>query len=138
MNFIFVDSDVCLDLLLIREPFYQHSSDIFELAYTNKIKIFVSSVIFANVYYILRQEFKDAKTKDTLIEFKKIVSVLPVGDSIIDRSLHSDFKDFEDGIQYFTALDHHMKLILTRNLRDYKTAKIQVMTPEAYLKTLKA
>jgi hypothetical protein len=68
-----------------------------------------------------------------LSTFKTLVKVLAVDDKIIDLSLNSDFKDFEDAIQYYTAIENQVGILLTRNLKDYKAAKIPVMTAQDYL-----
>jgi predicted nucleic acid-binding protein len=65
-----------------------------------------------------------------------LVTVLPVTDKAIDLALASRFADFEDAIQYFTAIEHAIKTLITRNLKDYKHADIPVMTADSYLKTL--
>ena len=62
-----------------------------------------------------------------------LVKVLPVDDKIVDLALHSDFSDFEDAIQYHCALTHGMNIVLTRNLKDFKRAKITVMTADGFL-----
>lgn len=59
---------------------------------------------------------------------------MPVDDKTLDLALSSDFKDFEDGIQYYTAIEKNLKILLTRNLKDFKAAEISVMTAEQYLK----
>jgi hypothetical protein len=63
-----------------------------------------------------------------------LVSVLAVTDKVVKLALSSEFKDFEDGLQYFTAIENNLKIVLTRNLKDYKTAEITVMTAEQFLK----
>jgi len=60
---------------------------------------------------------------------------LAVTDKVIELALSSDFKDFEDCIQYFTATEENIKTLLTRNLKDYKTAEISVMTAGQFLKS---
>jgi predicted nucleic acid-binding protein len=60
--------------------------------------------------------------------------VLDVNSKIIDLALSSDFNDFEDAIQYYTATENGIKILLTRNLSDYRKAEITVMTAENYLK----
>lgn len=112
-----------------RTVLYSFVSSFFAGTSKNKINICVSTVAFSNIYYLVRQEFNEA-TRQTLTNFKELVRI--VDSAIIEQALQSDFKDFEDGIQYFTAVENHVKVILTRNLRDYKTAKIPVMTPETY------
>ena len=70
------------------------------------------------------------------MKFKTLVTVNEVNDKTIELALASDFKDFEDGIQYFTAIENGIQLLLTRNLKDYKSADIPVMTAEDFIKQL--
>lgn len=63
-----------------------------------------------------------------------MISVLPLNDKIIDLALNDDnFKDFEDGIQYYTALENDQEVIITRDLKDFKDSKIPTMTADEYL-----
>jgi predicted nucleic acid-binding protein len=135
MEKVFVDTDIILDLLSNREPFYIHSANLFSAADKNEIKIYVSSLSFTNLNYILSKQFSAEQAKKKLLKFKTLVTVLPVSDKIVELALSSDFKDFEDGIQYFTATESSIKIILTRNLKEYKTAEIPIMTAEQFLKT---
>jgi predicted nucleic acid-binding protein len=134
MEKVFVDTDIILDLLSCREPFYIHAANLFSKADLNRIEIFVSSLAFANLNYILSKQYSAAQTRKKLIKFKTLVTVLPVNDKTLDLAFSSDFKDFEDGIQYYTAIEKDLKILLTRNLKDFKTAEISVMTAEQYLK----
>jgi hypothetical protein len=72
-----------------------------------------------------------------LFKFKTLVQVLPVTDKTVELALSSDFKDFEDGMQYFTAIESDVSILITRNLKDFRTAKIVVMTAEQFLKSHK-
>ena len=130
---IFVDTDICLDLLSGRKPFNAIAQKLFTLADLGKIKIYVSSLPFSNIDYILKSNFKQRDTRKILARFKTLVTVLPVDDKIIELSISSDFQDFEDAIQYHTAIENNLKVLLTRNLKDYKKAIIQVMNPETFL-----
>ena len=130
---IFVDTDVCLDLLSGRKPFNAIAEQLFSLADLGKIKIYVSSLSFSHIDYILKSQFKRNDSRIVLAKFNTLVQVLAVNDKIIDLSIASDFEDFEDAIQYNTAIENNLKILLTRNLKDYKTAIIQVMNPETYL-----
>jgi predicted nucleic acid-binding protein len=134
MEKVFVDTDIILDLLSSREPFYIYSANLFSAADKNEIKIFVSSLSFSNLNYILSKQYSSDQAKKRLLKFKTLVTVLPVTDKVVDLALSSDFKDFEDGLQYFTAIENNIKILLTRNLKDYKTAEISVMTAEQFLK----
>ena len=134
MEKIFVDTDIILDLLSSREPFYIYSANLFSAADKNEIKIFVSSLSFSNLNYILSKQYSSDQAKKRLLKFKTLVNVLSVTDKVVDLALSSDFKDFEDGLQYFTAIENNIKTLLTRNLKDYKNAEISVMTAEQFLR----
>ena len=134
MEKVFVDTDIVLDLLSNREPFYIHSANLFSAADKKEIKLYVSSLSFANLNYILSKQYSADQSRKKLLKFKTLVTVLSVTDKVIDLSLSSDFKDFEDGIQYFTATENNIKTLLTRNLKDYKSAQISVLTAEQFLK----
>lgn len=136
MEKVFVDTDIILDLLSNREPFYIYSAKLFSAADNNKIKLYVSSLSFANLNYILSKQYSTAQARKKLLKFKTLVTVLSVTDKVIELALSSDFNDFEDGMQYFTAIENNIKILLTRNLKDYKSAEISVLTAEQFLKGL--
>jgi predicted nucleic acid-binding protein len=132
---LFVDTDIILDLLGKREPFYAYAANLFSAADNHNIQVFVSSLAFANLNYILSKQFSNEQAKKMLLKFKTLVSVLPVTDKVIELALSSEFKDFEDAIQYFTATESNIQILLTRNLKDYRSAVIPVMTAEQFLKS---
>ncbi|HSZ84653.1 MAG TPA: PIN domain-containing protein [Puia sp.] len=134
MEKVFVDTDIILDLLSYREPFYIHSANLFSAADKNEIKLFVSFLSFANLNYILSRQFSSGESRKKLFKFKTLVTVLAVTDKIVELALSSDFKDFEDALQYFSATENSIKILLTRNLKDYKNAEISILTAEQFLK----
>lgn len=134
MERLFVDTDVVLDLLAERMPFYTFSARVFSAADQGNLQLFVSSLSFANLNYLLSKQYSPNQAKKKLLKFKTLVTVLSVTDKVVDLALSSDFKDFEDGMQYFTAIENSIQTLLTRNLKDYKTADIAVMTAEQYIK----
>ena len=133
MTKIFVDTDICLDLLSGRQPFNSTAEKLFTLADIGKIKLCVSSLSFSNIDYILQSQYKRNDSRKILATFKTLVSVLAVDNKIIELAIASDFIDFGDAIQYNTAIENNIKILLTRNLKDYKKALIQVMNPETFL-----
>ena len=131
---VFVDTDIILDLLAGREPYYQYAAKLFSLADSGKLEICVSSLTFSNLNYILSKQFSVAQARKKLLTFKTLVTVLGVNEKVVDLALNSDFKDFEDALQYFTATEFKVTTLLTRNLKDYKKAEIAVLSAEQYLK----
>ena len=133
MTNVFVDSDVCIDLLSGRQPFAKPAEILFSLADLGKIKLHVSSLTFSNIDYVLRSQYSSSQSRLTLLKFKTLVDVLTVDSKTIDLAIASDFTDFEDAIQYCCALENHLTIIVTRNLKDFKKANIQVVNPETFI-----
>ncbi len=133
MTRVFVDTDVCLDLLAGREPHRQAAALLFSLAEQRKLMLFVSSLSFANLDYLLRSTYGSTSSRTKLAIFKTLVEVAPVSDTTIDLAITSSFTDFEDAIQYNCALQQKIEWLITRNLKDFKKASIHVMTPEMFL-----
>lgn len=134
MKKVFVDTDILYDLLAERMPFYPHAATLFTLADRKKVEIYVSAQSFANIHYILTKQKSADETRKILARLRMLVRILAVDDKIIDLALNSDFKDFEDAIQYYCSLENGIRVLLTRNLKDYKKADIPVMTAETFIK----
>lgn len=133
MNKVFVDTDVCIDLLSGRKPFNTSAELLFSLADKGKLKIYVSSLSFSNIDYVLRSQYTNSHSRQLIGRFKTLVNVLAVDGKTIDLAISSDFADFEDAIQYSCAIENNLSTIVTRNIKDYKKATIQVLTPETFL-----
>ena len=133
MTRVFVDTDVCLDLLSGRKPFNKTAEILFSLADNRKVKIYVSSLSFSNIDYVLRSQYASTHSRQLIGKFKTLVHVLSVDSKTIDLAIASDFNDFEDAIQYSCALENNLTTIITRNVKDYKKATIAILTPEAFI-----
>ena len=139
MRRILVDTNVVLDLLAKREPFDVESRQIFSMADTNIIELVVSSLSLVNTYYILNDVLKMKEARSIIGKFKVLVSTFKLNDKIVELTLNDyNFKDFEDGIQYYTALESQCDLIITRNKKDFKKSSIPVFSPKEYLTKRKA
>ncbi len=133
MEKLLIDTNIIIDLLSKREDFYQEAQQIFTLADNKQVDLFVSSLSFTNTYYLLRKFQNREDARKTLIKFKILVQVAPLDDKIVELALLSDFRDFEDAIQYHTALENGIDIIITRNKKDFKTSNLPVMTAKEYL-----
>ena len=124
MNKVFVDTEVILDLLARRIPHFHFSAVLFTFAEMKKLELYTTPLIIANTFYILRKQLGNDSAKNALRKLRILLHVIDSTESIIDKALNSDFSDFEDAIQYYTALEYGIPVILTRNIRDYKKASI--------------
>lgn len=137
MDKILIDTDVILDFFFDREPFSAEASKLLSLCEKGVLKGFVTPVMISNVYYLLRKIAKHEKVIDHLKMLLNIIDVATIGKETVLDALNSDFKDFEDALQNFSAQNgKEIGVIVTRNIKDYKPSRLAVMTPEIYLKTI--
>lgn len=133
---IFVDTNIVIDLLARREPFYNEASILFSLANKNEIELAVSSLTFANTNYILLRQLESSKAKNILRKLNLLVKIIALNDKIIGLALNDEiFTDFEDSIQYYSAIENEQEIIVTRNIKDFKSSKIPCMTAKQFLQT---
>jgi predicted nucleic acid-binding protein len=131
---IFLDTDVALDHLADRQPFAEYAHRILALAETGELTVCASSLSFSNLYYILRKLTGHADALALLGKLKRLVRVSAVSESEIQSALASQFKDFEDAIQLFTAkAEGGISAIVTRNKADYSASEIPVLSPDEFL-----
>ena len=134
---LFTDTNIVIDLLSRREPFFNEAATLFSLADKKQIDLTVSSLTIANTSYALLRQMNSNKAKSILRKLRLIVKILPLDDKIIGLALNDDtFSDFEYGLQYFTAIENEQDLIITRNLRDFKNSELPVMTARQFIETI--
>ena len=133
MNSILIDTDVILDFFFDRKPFSDDASAILSLCENKKIKGFITPVMISNIYYILRKLAKHEKVIENLKSLINIIDVAIISRESILEALNSDFKDFEDAIQFYTALESSLEAIITRNKKDFKNNLIPVFSAKEYL-----
>lgn len=137
MERLFLDTNVVLDLLGEREPFYESAAKIATLADTGKIQLVVSALTYSTVFYLLSKYESQSLVKEKIRKFKVIVQTSDLTDTILDKGLSSNFSDFEDALQYYSALDLACSILITRNGKDFKGSDIPVLTPIEYLNSLR-
>ena len=135
MTSVFLDTDILIDFLSGREPFGKDAIVLMNLVDKNEINAYTSSLSFSNLYYLSRKFASHNLVIEKLKELSELIGILKVDDDSIRSALNSPFNDFEDAIQYFCTTKYkRIEMIITRNVRDYKYAKLPVMSPETFLK----
>ena len=136
MKKVLIDTDVILDFFFDRAPFSDDAAKVLSLCESGEIKGFITFVIISNVYYLLKQYATHEKVIEKLSQLITITEVLTPDKNAILKALNSDFRDFEDAFQNYSAELHgQIDLIITRNIKDFKNSALGVMTPGNYLKT---
>lgn len=136
MRRIFLDTNVLLDLLGERVPFFDSIAKVATLADQKKLTLIVSPHSFTTMDYVLNKYETSKSVLNKLRKFKIICEVCEVNEETIDKALNSSFKDFEDAVQYFCALQSNSTMIITRNGKDFKHSTIPIMTAEEYLSSI--
>ncbi len=126
-----------MDLLSERIPFYNSIAKITSLADKGEIIMVASALSYTTINYLLTKIDSVDIVLDKLRKFKILSEVAMLDDEIIEKGLNSNFSDFEDAIQYFSALKANCNIIVTRNIKDFKESKLPVMTPDEFLASIK-
>lgn len=135
MDKVLIDTDVIMDFFFDRKPFAEYSAEVLNLCADKKIQGFTTPVIISNVYYLLRKTAKHLIIKEKIKLLLTIIDVIKMDKNAVLNALNPEFKDFEDALQNFSAIETgDIKVILTRNLKDFKKSELAVFTPETYLK----
>ncbi|WP_339661838.1 PIN domain-containing protein [uncultured Polaribacter sp.] len=133
---IFLDTNVMLDFLGERIPFYDSIAKVLSLSERNEFIIIVSPISYATVSYFLSKFEGNKIANEKLRKFKVISSVCKIDEQTIEKGLNSDFSDFEDALQFYNAVESNCDIILTRNAKDFKKTTIPVMSPDEFLTSI--
>ncbi|MDD3568267.1 MAG: PIN domain-containing protein [Bacteroidales bacterium] len=124
-----LDTNIIIDLLAKREPFDQDAKKLFSFADKEKVTLYTSALSIANISYVLLRKRKPEEAKQILRKLKLLIGILSLDEKVINLALNdNDFNDFEDCLQYYSALENKIEIIVTRNLKDFENSKIPVMT----------
>ena len=134
MKKVLIDTNIVLDIALQREPFFEAACQIFEKIDKGEIKGFITASSITDIYYISKKSCGQEKTIQFIHELIGIIDILSVSKQVIINALDSEFKDFEDAVQYFTADMNFIDIIVTRNKSDFEHSAIEVCTPDELIK----
>ena len=133
MNKVFLDADVVLDLYVERQPHHNIALRLFTELKRSKTNCCTSALVVANVYYVLSKIESRQYAIDKMRRLRNLVAIASINESILDDALASPYKDFEDSIQFYCAVQNGIKTIITRNTRDYPKERLLVADPMQYL-----
>lgn len=130
---IFLDTNVVLDIVGKREPFYQEAKLFLNLYSKGLAKLQIAESSLGNLYYLAFNVYKLPHSEFILSDLILVCEIVSGGKDVIFRSIDSDFKDKEDALQYYTALDNNADFLITRDKKDFKSAdKIPIFSPKEF------
>jgi len=130
---VFIDTNVVVDVIARREPFFADSQAILSLCALGEIDGFVSDLTFCNVAYVMRKQLGSHELRSGLSVLKNCLTVVPIGDAGISAAIADVTADFEDAVQISAAVAAGADVIVTRNARHFNKSPIRACTPTDFL-----
>lgn len=132
---IFIDNDIILDILLERTE-YAYSAKVLEYIEKGVVRGFTSPIIFTNTFYIVSKAKDKKNAWDALRKLRILFRITRLNEKTIDKALASGFTDFEDAIQYYSALEAKLDYLVTRNKNDYRGKEVKIVSPKEIIAIL--
>ena len=133
---ILIDTNVILDILLNRKPWYTNAALIFGLSQQNIIKSYVSASVITDIFYLTQKEHGRSAAKEAIKRILQVFYPATVTDRNIYKALELEWEDFEDSVQYIVGEELSADYIVTRNTKDFSLSSIEAVTPEQFIQVI--
>ena len=133
---LFLDTNVLMDVIANREPFYHASAAVWSRTGSRGIVGWIAAISFNNVFYLTRKAAGAEAAIKAVIILREAFQVVPLDVDIVDRAIASGARDFEDAIQLCCALRAGANFLVTRNVRDFPASRLAIVSPEELLAVL--
>lgn len=133
---VLFDTNVLLDVFLERTPFFEASSQIVGLAEQGKIDGWICGTTVTTIFYLLAKALSREKAKKNVKKLLKIFHISNINRVVLEEALDSDFKDYEDGVLYQSAVHANLEAIITRNQKDFQGSSLPVYSPAEFLNAM--
>ena len=130
---VFVDTNVLLDVLAKREPFYADAARIWSMAERGQIEAQVSVISFNNIYYVVRRAANRKAADQALRLMRNVFIVVPLNVQVLNQAIDASFSDFEDAIQFHSAAHAGADCLITRDAEHFPATMFPVLTPPEFL-----
>lgn len=133
---ILFDTDVCLDFILHRQPFFTEADEIFLRCSNAEFEAYICAVTPINIFYVGRKEIGRSKVIQAIDDLLIMTKICTTNSKILQTALISPITDYEDAVQHESAVAENLDAVVTRNLKDFKNATIDVYSPDEFLQIL--
>ncbi len=127
---IYIDTNIYLNSILNRDK--NISRDMFIFLSEMDVELYLNDLSIMNIHYIIRKKFDRDFIKKELKMIQSEHNLVSIDREIIENALDSEFKDFEDGVQYFCAKSVNAELIITDNKKDFKHSEITIISAREF------
>jgi predicted nucleic acid-binding protein len=126
---VLFDLNIILDVLQERKEFYDFSARLLAFAETGRIEGWVAAHSITTLFYLIAKDKSPEQARVTITSLLHFLNVAPVDQNTIEQALNLPYRDFEDAVQMISALHVKADYLLTRNVRDYEPALLEVVQP---------
>jgi len=133
---VLIDINILLDVLQMREPFYDASARLLALVETGRVKGFIAAHSITTLFYLIQKDQSSAQARANITNLLQFLKIAPVDQHTIEQALNLDYRDFEDAVQMISALQCKAEYLITRNITDYQPALLPVIRPVDFLGTI--
>ncbi len=131
-----LDTNLFLDVILKRDTYFQSSSIIWSLVSEKKLKGLISAISINNLYYILKKIIETRLVENFVDQLLEEFEIIPLTAQVLKQARSLPNKDYEDLIQYFSAINSNCDFIITPNKEDFPQKGIKVLSPSEFLELL--
>ena len=130
---VLVDTNVLLDVMAKRQPFYPASAKIWALAESGRIAARISAISFNNTYYVVERLSDTRKAREAVQLLRDEFETVALTPQIVNQAIDSEISDFEDAIQFYSAIHASASVLITRNCDDFPKDVLGIQTPDEFL-----
>ena len=132
---IFLDANILVSVLNKEYPLFSTTSRILSLSDNKNFILYSSPVCLAIAFYFAEKKFKSIKAKIKIQLLCDHIQITPVNESAVIKTLQTPaINDFEDGLEYYSALENKCDCIITEDIDDFYFSKIEVIRSEEFFK----
>lgn len=130
---LFLDTNIVLDVTAERQPFQADAERVVALVENRDAAAAVSAISYTTVHYVMSKGMGQEEAFEALRIMRRLFETVPCDADIIGTAMDSGLPDFEDAVQYFSALAAGAERIITRNVGHFPTDSVVVQTPAEFL-----
>jgi predicted nucleic acid-binding protein len=132
---IFLDANILVSVLNKEYPLFSTTSRILSLSDKKNFILYTSPVCLAIAYYFAEKKFRSAKAKSKIQILCDHIQITSVNENAVIKTLQTAaINDFEDGLEYYSALENKCDCIITEDVDDFYFSKIEVLRSEDFFK----
>ena len=135
MKHVFLDTNILLDFVIEKREYHEEAVELFNLKFSNELKIYCSTHSIATLHYFIRKEMNEVSSKKYISQLMSMLETVDVTKQALERAVVSNFHDFEDAIQFFSATSNNqIQFIVTNDKTGFRNSSIPVFSSHEFLK----